>query len=181
MTTAANVRVAVTGTINYGPDGTTLPDDATDALDAAFDEVGYADESGVVQTINEDRTTIKAWQNADEVRKVRTSHGVTYAFTMLETNAQSLAIYHGDGNFTGTIEDGVVEIRGDAETRGEWVIHVLDGDYLIRTVIPDGEVTERGAISYVSGDAIKYPVVISCYPDEDGVKAYQYLAEVTGS
>lgn len=177
MTTAANVRVAVTGTINYGPAGTALPTDATTGLDAAFDEVGYADDSGVVQTINEDRNDIVAWQNGDKVRKVRTNHDVMYAFTMLETNEQSLEIYYGDGTFTGTLTDGEVQIRGDAETRGEWVIHVIDGDSLIRIVIPDGEVTERGDVSFVNGDAVKYPVTITCYPDEDGVKAYQYLAE----
>lgn len=180
MTTAANVRVAVTGTINYAPAGTTLPEDATTGLDAAFDELGYADESGVVQAINEDRNDIIAWQNGDKVRKVRTNHDVTYAFTMLETNEGSLAVYYGDGSFSGTLADGVVEVRGDTNTRGAWAIHVIDGENLIRIVIPDGEVTERGEVSYVNGDAVKYPVVVTGYPDEDGVKAYMYLAE-TGS
>ena len=181
MTTAANVRVAVTGTINYGPAGTALPEDATSPLDPAFAEIGYADDSGVVQTIDEDRTDIVAWQNADKVRKIRTSHDLMYAFTMLETNETTLEVYYGDGAFTGTVEDGVVEIRGDAQTRGEWVIHVIDGDALIRIVIPDGEVSERGEVSFVNGDAVKYPVTVTCYPNEDGIKAFLYLVTETGS
>jgi hypothetical protein len=176
MTTAENVRVAVTGTINYGPAGTALPEDAVTALDAAFDEVGYAGEDGIVQTINEDRTDIKAWQNGDVVRKVRTSHDVTYSFTMLETNLTSLEIYYGDGSVSGTLADGVVEVRGDAGTRGEWVLHVIDGDNLIRIVLPDGEVTERGDVNFVNAEAIAYPVTVTAYPDVDGVKAYLYLA-----
>lgn len=176
MTTAENVRVAVTGSINYGPAGTTLPTDATTALHANFDEVGYANEDGITQNINEERTDIKAWQNGDIVRKVRSSHDVTYAFTMLETNLVSLEIYYGDGSVTGTLADGVVEIKGDMNTRGEWVLHVIDGDNLIRIVIPDGEVTERGEVSFVNANAVQYPVTITAYPDATDVKAYQYLA-----
>lgn len=181
MTTAENVRVAVTGSINYGPAGTALPTDATTALDAAFDEVGYANEDGVVQTINESRQNIKAWQNGDIVRKVRDEHDVMYAFTMLETNLTTLEIYYGDGSVTGTLADGVVEIKGDMDTRGEWVLHVIDGDELIRVVIPDGQVTERGEVSYVNANAVQYPVTITAYPDDTDVKAYMYLAIDTGS
>lgn len=176
MTTAENVRVAVTGSINYGPAGTALPEAVTTELDAAFDEVGYANEDGITQAINEDRTDIRAWQNGDVVRKVRTSHDVTYAFTMLETNLTSLEIYYGDGSVSGTLDDGVVEVRGDLTTRGEWVLHVIDGDQLIRIVIPDGEVTERGDVQYVNANAVQYPVTITAYPDDDDVKAYKYLA-----
>lgn len=175
--TAENVRVAVTGSINYGPVGTTLPTDATTAINAAFDEVGYANEDGITQSINEDRTEIKAWQNADVVRKIRTSHDVTYAFTMLETNLTTLEIYYGDGSVSGTLDNGVVEVRGDLSTRGPWVLHVIDGDELIRIVLPDGEVTERGDTQYVNANAIQYPVTITAYPDNTGVKAYLYLAE----
>lgn len=180
-TTADNVRVAVTGSINKGPADTTLPEDALEALDGGFVELGYASEDGVTQAIAEDRTDIIAWQNADVVRKVRTSHDVTYAFSMLETNLDTLETYYGDGSVSGTLADGVVEIKGDMDTRGAWVIHVIDGDQLIRIVIPDGQVTERGDVEYVSGNAIMYPVTITAYPDDDDVKAYMYLAEAGGS
>jgi hypothetical protein len=177
MTTAENVRVAVTGSINYGPAGSTLPTNATTAIDAAFDEVGYANEDGITQTINEDRTDIKAWQNGDTVRKVRSSHDVMYALTMLETNLTSLEIYYGDGSVSGTLDAGTVEIKGDMTTRGSWVFHIIDGDQLIRLVVPDGEVTERGDVQYVNANAVQYPITLTAYPDGDDVKAYMYLAE----
>lgn len=181
MTTAALVEVAVTGDISYGPAGTTLPTHPLDALNAAFNTLGYITEDGITQTINEDRSDIRAWQNGDIVRKVRTSHDYTLQFAMLETNLDTLGVYYGDGSVSGTLENGEVQVKGDMDTRGEWVFDVLDGTDLIRIVIPDGQVTERGDVTYVNGDAITYPVTVTAYPDASDVKAYIYLATDTGS
>jgi hypothetical protein len=174
--TADNVRVGVTGGAYTAPDGTTLPEDATEALEAAFADVGYISEDGVVQSIGADITDIKAWQNGDVVRKIQTSHDLTYAFTMIETSDVTLEAYY--GNYAA----GEVQITGDQLPHGPWVLSVIDGDAEIRIVIPDGQVTERGDISYVNGDAVGYPITISCFPDDDGVKAYMYLdADAQGS
>lgn len=167
--TADNVRVGVTGGVFGAPSESTLPTDATAELDGAFEDLGYVTEDGVSQAIGIDITEIKAWQNGDVVRKVQTKHDLTYAFAMLETSPAALEAYYGN------YDAGVVEIRGDQGIRQSWVINVIDGDNKIRIVIPDGQVTERGDISYVNGDAVSYPVTITCYPDDDSVKAYMYL------
>jgi hypothetical protein len=169
--TAANVRVAVTGGVYRGPEDATLPTDATSSLDGALIEQGYASSDGITQSIGADSTEIQAWQNGDNVRTVQTSHNLTYAMSLLETSAATLETYY--GNYTA----GTVEITSDQGVRGAWVIHVVDGDHRIRIVIPDGQVTERGDTSFVNGDAIMYPITITCYPDENGVKAYLYLAD----
>lgn len=181
MTTADLVEVAVTGEIYYGPTGTALPTNAFDTINASFAALGYISEDGITQTINEDRTDIKAWQNGDIVRKVRTSHDYMLQFAMLETSLETLAVYYGDGSVSGTLENGAVQVKGDMDTRGEWIFEIVDGDDLIRVVVPDGQVTERGDVEYVNGDAIKYPVTITGYPDDSDVKAYIYLATDTGS
>jgi hypothetical protein len=170
--TASNVRVAVTGGVFGAPAGTTLPTDALAALDPEFDELGYVGEDGVTQAMATDVTDIRAWQNGDIVRKVQTSHDLTYALSMLETNEHTLRTYYGD--FSGTIDAGTVEIKGEQGVRQSWVLNVVDGDVRIRIVIPDGQVTERGDVSYVNGDAVMYPITITAYPDASGVKAYLY-------
>jgi hypothetical protein len=176
MTTASNVRVGVTGGAYTAPDGTTLPTDPSTALDGAFVDVGYISEDGVTQSIGADVTDITAWQNADVVRKIQTSHDLTYQFTMIETSEVTLEAYY--GNYT----TGTVEITGAQLPHGPWVLSVIDGDAEIRIVIPDGQVTERGDIVYQNGDAVGYPITISCFPDDDEVKAYMYLdTEAQGS
>lgn len=176
MTTAANVRVGVTGGVAYAPEGTTLPTTATAALDGAFDDVGYISEDGVAQSIGEDITDLKAWQNGDVVRKIQTSHDYTLSFTMIETSEVTLKAYY--GNYAA----GVVEINGSQLPRNPWVLTVVDGDAEIRVVVPDGQITERGDIVYQNSDAIGYQVTITCFPDDEGNKAYLYLdADAVGS
>lgn len=167
-TTSDNVRVAVTGGAYFAPTGTTLPTSPTAALDAAFEELGYLSEEGITQTIDESITNIKAWQNGDIVRKVQDEHDVTFAMSLLETSDQTLDVYY--GNYV----NGTVEIKADNETRGEWVLNIVDGGDRLRIVIPDGQVTDRGDVQYVNGNAVMYPITITCYPDADDVKAYLY-------
>lgn len=176
-TTAENVAVALTGGVYYAPAGTALPTDATTTLNVAFDELGYITEEGVSQMIEESTTKIRAWQNGDTVREVQTAHDLMYGFTCLETNENVLAVYY--GNYAA----GVVEVNAAPGTRGCWVFQIADGDQDIRIVVPDGQVTDRGDISYVNGNAISYPMQITCYPDADyngsedqPAKAYIYYS-----
>lgn len=172
--TAANVRVAVTGGTYFAPTGTALPTTASASLDEDFVELGYVTEDGITQTIDEDTEQIRAWQNGDIVREVQTSHAVTYDLALLETNADTLEVYY--GNHTVVSGAGTTEIKAGQGTRGCWVFHIIDGVYKIRLVIPDGQVTQRGEVSYVNGDAISYPITVTCYPNGSGVKAYLYTA-----
>lgn len=170
MTSSANVLVGVTGGAYVAPDGTTLPTDASSALDGAFVEVGYLSEDGIAQSINEDITDLRAWQNGDVVRKIQTSHDVTYSFTMIETSDVTLEQFY--GNYTA----GAVEINATQLPRQPWVLSVVDGDDLVRIVIPDGQITERGDLVYQNGDAVGYPVTITAFPDDTDNKAYLYVS-----
>jgi hypothetical protein len=174
MTTASNVLVGVTGDVSVAPEGTALPTNTSTALNAAFEAVGYISEDGVSQSISEDITDLKAWQNGDVVRKIQTSHDLTYAFTMIETSDVTLETFY--GNYAA----GVVQIDGEQLDHKSWVLDVEDGDDDLRIVIPDGQITERGDIVYQNGDAVGYPVTITCFPDGSGNKAYIYVSG-TGS
>lgn len=172
-TTASNVEVAVTGEVSFAPAGSTLPTDATTALDAAFAGLGYNSSDGIDEQIDEQRNTITAWQNGDEVRSVKSSQSVTYSFTMLETNADTLDVYYGEGSYSA----GTVQVKGDAKTRGCWVIETYDGTKKLRIVIPDGEITARGTVKRAGTDAVMYQVTVTCYP-VSGVKATHYRGVV---
>lgn len=171
--TADNVRVAVTGAVYVADTGTDLPASASENRDAAFADVGYISEDGITQAISEDIGDIKAWQNGDVVRKVQTRHDVTYAFSMIETSATTLATFY--GNYT----SGTVEVTGEQLDHKSWIIDVIDGDDEIRIVIPDGQITERGDVSWKNDEAVAYNVTITAFPDQDGVKAYIYLIDAS--
>jgi hypothetical protein len=166
--TAANVLVGVNGAVYRAALGSTLPTDPSTSLNAAFKHVGYVGDEGVIESTATEVSEVKAW-GGDVVRKIQTKHDVTYAFTMLETNDETMGVYYGTGNFATE-----TSITGDELDHNCWVIEVLDGDDTLRVVIPDGQITERGDVGYVGEDAAKYPVTVTCYPDNTGVKAYKY-------
>lgn len=180
-TTAANVKVAVTGSVYTAPTGTALPTSVSAALNTAFSDLGYISEDGVVLSTATDQTDIKAWQNGDTVRSIQTSHDFTVAFTMIETNELTLAVFfnaftHGAGAASGT-----ALIKGNTPYRGEFVINVVDGTDLFRLVLPDAQVTSREDITLANGEAIGYGVTLTAYPDASGNKGYLYVETVAAS
>lgn len=168
---AQNVRVATTGAVTFAKVGTALPLDAVTALAAAFKDVGYIGPDGVTQAIETDVTDITAWQNGDTVRKVQTSHDVTFQLVMLETNALSLQVYYADATATAS----AVKVTGAQSPHNVVVIDVIDEKHAIRIVLPDAQVTERGEIVYQNEEATGYDITLTAYPDAGGVKAYIYL------
>lgn len=173
----ANVRVAVTGAIYSDPTGTgILPTDADTAVDASFVDHGYVSEDGVTEATTRTVEPIRAWQNAAVVRRVTTEGEARFSFTLIETKAENVELYYGDAVDTAT---GAVRVRptvtGD---RRPYVIDVIDGSDFIRTVIEDGEVTDRGEQVYQSGQPIGYQVTVTAYPDANGVSATKYYSSL---
>lgn len=169
--TAANVRVGATGKI-FGGTGTLPAAASTPGVPTTdWDDYGYISEDGVSQTLDKSTTAIKAW-GGQTVRTVTSDHEVSYTFTFLETSAAVLAAYYGDPDAT----DTAVKIKRVDGLRQQWVLDVLDGANRIRLVIPDGQITETGDISYKADDAIGYEVTVTCYPDSSDVNVYKYLS-----
>jgi hypothetical protein len=167
-TTAANVQVAVTGAVYASTAGSTVtpPTTATSVLDTDLIDVGYIGEEGIVEHYEEDTTEIKAWQGGAIVRTMISSSKATFAFTMIESTQVVMELYH-----KGSImdDDGSTGFKLTVMTpnadRRSFCFDVLDGTEHIRIWIADGEVTERGDITYANESAISYPVVVTAYPN----------------
>jgi hypothetical protein len=54
-----------------------------------------------------------------------------------------------------------------------------DGDARVLIVVPDGQVSETGEVSFVKSSALTWPVTLTTYPDADGVNVYIYLDDGT--
>lgn len=160
---SSNVSVAVTGAVSYAPTGTTAPTDANTALPAAWKDVGYLSSDGVTETRDRSTNNIVAWQNAEVVRTVVTESSISVTFTMIETNADSLALFYGAAVNT---TDGSVTID-PAETGGRRAVAIdyVDGADYVRLFLPQAEVTEVGESSLTSGDPVGYEVTLTGYPD----------------
>lgn len=174
--TAGAVRVGVTGAVYMAPTGTALPTSIAGSLNAAFVDVGYLSEDGITLSNSVETTDLTAWQNAAVVRKIQTSHELSAAFSMLETNANSLELYFNDYTAGPGGTDAVVQVTGTQGWRGCMVIDITDdATNDVRIVLPDAQVIEFADINVVNGDAMQYGVTLTCYPDGSDVKAYLYF------
>lgn len=163
-TNAANVEVAVSGEVLVGATSATAPT-GTGSSTTGFTGTGYVSEDGVTETRDRSSDDIKAWQNAATVRTVVTDATLTYSFTLIETTKTGTELYYG-GSLTQTGTEGSIVIQPSATGgRKSFIIDVIDGADLIRTYIPQGEVTEVGDKVYASGEPIGYEVTVTAYPD----------------
>lgn len=169
MGTAANVLVGADGAVWFAPAGTSLPTSGSDSLDGAFVDLGYLSIDGVTEGHAQNSKNIQNWAGLT-VRTLLTEQTDTLKGTFLETNPDVLETYHGEQTDAGT----VVEVKKQTGRRGCWVVDVLDGDNVLRIVVPDGQVTATDDVAYKNDDAIQYPVTITCYPDDSDNTAYKY-------
>ena len=176
--TATNVAAGkpkVTGAISAAALGSTLPTDATTALDAAFTTLGYVSDDGLTQTIERTVENVRAW-GGDTVLTTQTEFLETFTFQLIEVlNVDVRKEVFGQINVTGTLATGITTTVNASElTARAWAIDMVVNGAVTRIVIPNGKVSEIGDIEYVDDDAIRYPVTVTALPDASGNNSYEY-------
>lgn len=168
-----------TGPILSAPLGTVLPDDALATIDPAFKDSGYISQEGMNLTPERTTETIRDWSGAI-IRSILNEFGATIAWSHLETNEASLKNYFGDDNVTVTaagVSNGkqlAAQLKAAELPRKAWVFKIKDGDNRVLVVVPDGQVTETGEVSFTKAGAIQWPCTMTTYPDASGVHVYVY-------
>lgn len=158
------VRVGVDGIVATGTFGVAVaPTNASGTLDASWADLGYVSEDGVTETTEQSTTPLRAWQNAKKVRTLIEEGAIRYQFTLIQTNADTVAFYYG-----GTVEsDGSIVIDPTRERPVlAFDIDVIDGESIIRAYAPEAQVVEVGDQVYASGEAIGYEVTVECSYNE---------------
>lgn len=170
----------VGGAVFHAPAGSTLPTDATTALDAAFADMGYCSEDGLKQ--NEERTTedIKEW-GGTVVDSSQTEKKDEYTMTLIESmNVEVLKVVHGSDNVTGTLAAGITVTGNDSELDYEaYVVDMILKNAVKRIVLPYAKVTKVAEVEYKSGQAVGYQVTLAAYPDASGNTHYEYIKQAS--
>lgn len=171
-----------TGAVYVAPAGTTLPTNATGALDAGFKNLGYVSDNGLVNDVKSSIQEVYAW-GATKVLVGQTTFGETFTVELLETNADALAVYYGAGNVTVDGSGNITVKQSSAELDQCVVVFELvrTGGRIARIVLPNAKLVDRsGAIKYDDKSAVTYPAKFEALPDANGNTHTEYIA-VLGS
>lgn len=170
VTNVTTGKPSLSGGIWVAPIGSTVPTDATTALDAAFVCLGYASEDGVTNSYSPDTDTIKAW-GGDTVLTPVNGKEDAYTFTLIEAlNVDVLKFVFGSSNVSGTLATGITVNANNADTDDVILVFemLLRGGAVKRILVPCAHITEVGEISYTDSDAVGYEVTIACQADASG-------------
>ena len=120
-------------------------------------------DDGITETVDRSVDDITAWQNATVVRSIVTEAKVTYEFTLIQTNVDVIEFVTG-ATVTQSAPMGTYTMDPAATGgRKSFVFQIIDGAQLKRIYVAEGEITERGEITYASGEPIGYAVTIQAY------------------
>lgn len=178
--TATNVTTGkpnISGAVYVAPIGTTLPTDATTALDNAFVCLGYVSEDGLENNNDMNVSAIKAWGGMIVYRSLNELDD-NFVFTLIESeNTDVLKAVYGSNNVTVDASGNVtVAVKADDPEENVWVFELaLRNSRAKRIVIADGAITAREAITYNDSDAVGYGITVSAYPDANGETHKEYL------
>lgn len=154
------------GSVYVAPKGTTLPTDATTALDNAFTCLGFVSEDGLSNSNEVSVSDIKAWgglivySSVDEFTD-------TFGLKLIESlNIDVLKTVYGSSNVTvdgsGNIK---VKVNANSFDTKVWVFDLSMRDGTAeRIVIENGSITSRDEITYNDSDAVAYGITITAYP-----------------
>ena len=172
-----------TGAVFVAPYGTALPTMATQALNAAFKNLGYVSDEGLVNSIETDTEQINAW-GGDMVLMGQSTFMETFTVNLLETNSETLKTFYGADNVTVEGNGSITVKQTSAMLPNVSVVFelVLTGGRIKRIVVPIAQIVDRsGEITYVDGEAITYPAVFVAYPDGNGTTHIEYIATAASS
>ena len=162
-----------TGGVYSGATTATLPTGPNTTLNVSLTGLGYISEDGLTMTKGGDMQTIRAW-GGEPVKIVKATDDCTFAWTFIETSDEVLIEIFGDPQVSTTLDVTTVLVNGKQVGPRAWVFEILDGEFEIRVVVPNGELTGEVSVSFVDGQAISWPATITCLPDSAGNKAYIY-------
>lgn len=185
MAIANNARNVSYGKPKYGgvayraPIGTPLPTTPDEALDPAFENVGYLNEDGIGLSTDSSTASITDMGGITVLTTV-TSSSETYTLVMLETNQRAAKARFGDSNVeSDKLGNMTITHNGLPTEQSSWVFEILlTGNRADRIVIPSASISEAAEINYNLSDAKGWGVTLAANADSriDGGTAVEYIA-----
>ncbi|MGO3179878.1 MAG: hypothetical protein ACTIJR_09990 [Brevibacterium linens] len=157
----ALITLGVTGALHYGPYGTALPEKMADPA-APMVDLGWLSDSGIAESLNQERSDWKPWQATSPQRGQITSEEATFQATLWSVGGLANALYYGVAEEDMTYDEasGVTSFETGSKLPEDFrfclTVTVLDGKKARRYLMPAASVTERGDITHTNTDLVGY-------------------------
>lgn len=186
MSDAANILVAVGGDVSVADVGSTMPLDATAAVDAAFTNVGYIGPDGVSPRLGPGESeAVRVWQSTIAVKyRPNTERVMSVGFSLAEFNAVSIPLAFGGGTIVDIAGDGSQGYRydppdSDVINEQAMVIDWAYGGFDYRLAIPRGVVSGDSETQLVWSSESMLPITFNIL-ETAGVKPYALFSTHPG-
>lgn len=169
----ALVRLGVTGALWVADLATEFPTEMEEWT-TGFVDLGYISDEGISENREADTNSFTPWQTNAPIRVETTSETITWETVLWTTSFDTVSVYfkvRAEDMTVGTQNPDMVSfVDGDKKPRDlrAWGIDVMDGAYHRRVEIPNGEVTQRGGLTYRKDQLIGYPITLTAFPGPEG-------------
>ena len=135
-----------TGAIFVAPQGTTLPENATDALGSAFSLLGFTSDAGVQISESSSSDSIRAWEGRLEVYNVRTEYTESVSFMPIQCNAEVAKLTWGDDKVVVDSQTGAITAKHHGGTLEPVVIAIetTPREGIVKRYAGTFQLSERG-------------------------------------
>lgn len=169
-----------TGMFFHAPAGTPLPTFPSEELDAAWKEVGFVSQDGVVWHHGRSAEALKDWSNSIR-RMLQSGDDKTVAATIISTTKEVLETIFGADNVVTTAATrdhgnlNAVEVKEGVISGEEAFLFLMkDGDDSFMLGTTRGFITNVDDITFAPSDAISWPATVSAdswkFLKDDGQK-----------
>lgn len=145
-------------------------------LGSAWDNMGFISEDGIEEEIDTDSEEIHD-MNGDVIFVARKSETETLVLTLVSLTEESFAEWYGHDAVDATAADyiAIEHMSASREARAYCFELLLKDGRKWRKYVPNGLVSDVGSVVYGAGDVAGREITITCMPDEDGVRMYDYI------
>ncbi len=170
----------VTGAIFVAPTSVPLPTDATTALAAGYNCIGFTSDEGIVITENSSSNSLRVWEGLAEVRTTRTEYTEQTSFTPVECNQEVAELTWGEDHVTVDSNSGALAIshHGGTLEPVHTVIETVPYKGAVARYCAKSQLTERGDTTLNGQDYSGRQLTFNNLA-VNGVTMYEYIA-VTG-
>jgi hypothetical protein len=168
------IRVAPNGAIYAAAAGTPLPTAVDTPLASPWVNLGYASDDGVTLSRSLDIEEVNVWQSASPARYIVTKTSVSFGFSLVQFNADTLPLYFGLPSSAVTESgagSGIFKMTVPADVQIDeraWCVESIDGDIHTRYIFQRGMITATDDLPLKRTEGSALPMTVSAMTATDG-------------